>query len=98
MARITLKNETPFATHMEVGFYDAENPAARKRGTVDIEFSKYDIQELKDQGLDLDGAVKYYEEWLFNTLRRYLLSDPEYAGGYEEVMEIVREKISRYYE
>ena len=100
MKEIKLIPDKPFHNYVEVAVMDFPNGAdkeARKRCKVTVEFAEYDVEQLKKRGLDYEEAVKYYEEWLYGVVKANLAQDWKCSGGLDEVMTIIKEKISAYY-
>lgn len=100
MKEIKLIPEKPFHNYVDVAvmdFPDGTDKPPRKRCKVTVEFAEYDVEQLKKRGLDYEGAVSYYNDWLYNVIRVNLAQDWKCIEGYEEVMKIVKEKISAYF-
>ena len=101
MKDILLKPHTPNFNHLEVDVLDFPKGLSgepRRRMIVDIEYAKYDVEQLKKDGLDLDGAMDYYYDWLYHLIRASLLNDWTAVGGLEETMAIVRDHIKDMFE
>ena len=101
MKELLLRPQEIFVTHVEVDVLDFPkglDKEPRRRMTVAIEYSKYDVDQLKKDGLDLEGAMAYYEDWFYHLIRAHLLSDWTAVGGLEETMAIVRSHIENMFE
>ncbi len=90
--------DKPYATNCDIGIYDEMNGKDRKRCTIKMEYSKYDITQLIEKGLGYEDVVEYYEDWIYRTIRRYLCYEWECNEGYEEVVNILKENIKKYFE
>lgn len=100
MKKIKLIPDSPFHNYADVvvaDFPDGEDRPWRKRCKVTVEFSEYDIEQLKQKGLDFEGAVEHYKAWLYNVVKANLAQDWECADGFDDVMKIIKDKISLYY-
>lgn len=100
MKEIRLVPDKPFFNSVDVavmdfpGGLDAE---PRKRCKVTVEYAKVDVDQLKKRGLSFDEAMEYYEEWLYKVVKVRIAQDWIPVGGLEEVMDIIKEKVSQYY-
>ena len=101
MKEIKLVPGHPFYNYVEVTVIDF--PKGREEGTertrckVTVDFSRYDVEQLKKQGLDLAGAMKHYEEDLYQMVRARLAMEWTCVEGMEETMAIVEENVARFY-
>ena len=55
-------------------------------------------QALIREGLDLDGAMAHYKERITYIVKRYLLTDFEVRGGWDEVLDAIRPYVEKYYQ
>ena len=78
-------------------FPDGLDGKERQRCKVTIEFAESDVQQLQSRGMDLDKAMEYYADWLYRVIKVNLAQDWEAVAGQEQVMDIVRQKVSAYY-
>ena len=69
----------------------------RKRCTITVDYSEYDVKSLIREGLDLDGAMDHYKERITYIVRRYLLEDFEVRGGWDEILNVIRPYVEQYY-
>ena len=53
---------------------------------------------MLDRGGSLEDAMQDYDDWLHRTLRRYLLDECEIVEGREELLQIIRERIGKFFE
>lgn len=100
MKKIKLVPDKPFHNYVDVAVMDfpsGETDKARRRCGVTVEFSEYDVEQLKKQGLSFEEAIAYYKEWLYNIVKANLAQDWECVDGYDRVMSIIEEKVSAYY-
>ncbi len=97
MKEILLKPQTPYFTHLDVDVLDfpgGPDAEPRKRMTVTIEYSKFDVDQIRRETPDLEGVMEYYNDWLYQLIRVRILDDWTAVGGLEETMDIVRDHIS----
>lgn len=100
MKEIKLIPDAPFHNYVEIAVMDfpgGREASARQRCKIKVEFAEYDIRSLKEKGLDFNQAIEDYEKWLYEVIRFHLAQDWECISGYEEVMDIIRERVSLYY-
>lgn len=100
MKQIRLKADPPFHNSVDVAVIDfPKGPGGeeRQRCKVTAEFAESDVRQLQSRGLDFDGAMAYYEDWLYQVIKVHLAQDWEAVSGLNEVMEIIREKVRAYY-
>lgn len=100
MIKIKMSADKPFYNNVDVKIFDFPNgidEEPRKRCTITVEFAEADVENLKRRGMSFDEAIKYYEEWIDSTLKRYLSQEWECLSGYEAVIDIVKEKVARFY-
>lgn len=101
MKEIKLVCEEPFHNSVDVAvmdFPDGLDAHPRKRCQITVEFAQSDVNQLKRQGLDYDEAIVYYQDWLYDTVKMYLADDWKCVGGYDELFELVRQRVSAYYQ
>ena len=101
MKEILLKPQEPYFNHLEVDVLDFPNGKTaepRKRMTVTIEYSEFDVKQIRRDGRDLNGVMEYYNDWLYDLVRARLLDEWTAVGGLEETMNIVRDHISGMFE
>lgn len=101
--KIKLVADPPFHNSVDMAVIDfpdgfnGPGSKARQRCKVKVEFAKFDVEQLKKRGLDFDGAMDYYKDWLYHVVRYHIASDWECVGGYDEVFNIIRQKVGAYY-
>ena len=101
MKDILLKPHEPNYNDLEVDVLDfpkGTDKEPRWRMTIVIEYAKFDVEQLKKEGMDLEAAMNYYEDWLYKMVRASLLNDWTAVGGLEETLEIVRDHIKDMFE
>lgn len=76
---------------------DNMEEGGRKRCTITVDYSEYDVKALIREGLDLDGAMSHYKERITYIVRRYLLTDFEVRNGWDEVLAVIRPYVEQYY-
>ncbi len=72
MKEIKLKADKPFHNNVDVAvidFPDGPEGEERQRCKVTVEFAESDVKQLQDRGLDFDGAMEYYRDWLDKVVR-----------------------------
>ena len=97
MKEIKLKPEPPFPYKVEVAVMDFTDAGERQRCTITVEFAPGDVKELQKRGMDFREAVKYYEGWIYGVVRYHLAQDWNCVEGWDEVMDIVKNRISKYF-
>ena len=101
--KIKLLPDPPFHNSVDVAVIDFPDGFAgpgsreRQRCKVKVEFAKFDVQQLQKRGLDYNGAMDYYRDWLYSVVRYHIAGDWECVGGYEEVFDIIHQKVGAYY-
>lgn len=100
MKQIKLKPDVPFHNSVDVAVIDfPKGPGGpeRQRCKVTAEFAESDVRQLQARGLDFDGAMAYYEDWLYRVIKVHLAQDWEAVSGLDQVLDLIREKVSAYY-
>lgn len=100
MKEIKLIPDKPFFNSVDVGVFDFPNGLEgkpRRRCKVTVEYAKVDVEQLKKRGLSFDESIKHYEDWLYRVIKVHISQDWTCIGGYEEVMTIIKDKVSQYY-
>ena len=82
MKEIKLILDAPFHNYVDVAVMD---------------FAEYDVKQLINKGLDYNDIVKRYEKWIYDVVKANLAQDWKCTGGYDDVMKIIKEKISAYF-
>ena len=99
---IRLIPDAPFYNNVDLAICDfgGKDGALRKRGKITVEYSQWDVKQLKLQGHDtLEKAMEYYKDWIYRTVRRYILVEFDLEEGqWEAILGIVEEHIRKYYE
>ena len=99
---IRLVADQPFYNNMDVAICDfgGKDGALRKRGKITVEYSAYDIKQLKAKGhTTLESALEYYRDWIYNTVRYFLLTEFVLEeGGWEHLLGLIEAQIGKYYE
>ena len=94
------KSELPLMPRPKAGYGDPMKkgkPKLRKRMTIDVDYSAYDISGLKDQCPTIDDALEYYKEYIYKLVRIRILDDWHAESGLDEALDTIREKIAKYY-
>ena len=100
MKEIKLSPDKPFHNNVDVAVLDFPNGHSgeeRQRCKITVEFAESDVEQLKARGLDFDGAMEYYKDWLYRVVKVHLGQDWECSDGYVKVMDIIKEKVGQYY-
>lgn len=100
MKKIKLIPDEPFHNYVEISvmdFPDGKNKEPRRRCKVKAEFARYDVEQLKAKGLGYDEAIDAYRKWLYDVIKFHLAQDWECDDGYDQVMNIIKEKVAAYY-
>ena len=63
---------------------DNLDEGGRKRCTITVDYSEYDVRA-------------HYKERITYIVKRYLLEDFEVKGGWDEVLNLIRPYIEKYY-
>ena len=104
MKNILLKPVSIYFNHALVDVYDYPNEddkeTLRKRLSIDVEYSSFDIDILKkdNPNLTIDDALEHYRSHIYDMVKVRILDDWQETEGLEETLEIVRENISKYFE
>ena len=101
MKDILLKPQVPFFNHLEVDVLDfpgGPGSEPRKRMTVTIDYSRFDVNQIRRDHPDLKGVMDYYRNWLYQLVRARLLDEWTAVGGLDETMGIVRDHIKDMFE
>ena len=81
----------------DIDVIDNLEEGGRKRCTITVDYSEYDVKSLIREGLDLDGAMDHYKERITYIVRRYLLEDFEVKGGWDTILLVIRPYVAQYY-
>ena len=81
----------------DIDVIDNLDAGGRKRCTITVDYSEYDVKSLIREGMDFDDAMAHYKERITYIVRRYLLTDFEVRGGWDEVLDAIRPHIEKYF-
>lgn len=98
MRKIKLEPILEFGSKADFAIIDVTEAPFRKRGTITIDYAPSDIRTLREEGLDLKGALAYYENRIYELVKYYISGDWEDAGGLDGAMEIINDHLRSYYE
>jgi hypothetical protein len=98
MKKIKLVMDRPFPTNVGISIMDVTDGQERRRGGLTAEYARIDLKPVLDRGGSLEDAMEDYDNWLRGALRRYLLDECEIVEGREELMQIIRERIEKYFD
>ena len=97
MKEIELKLNLVRPKFADIDVIDNLDQGGRKRCTITVDYSEYDVKSLIREGLDLEGAMAHYKERITYIVKRYLLTDFEVRGGWDEVLDAIRPYVEQYY-
>lgn len=99
MKEIKLVPDAPFAHKVDVAVMDfVDGGKERQRCKITVEYSQFDIGQLWKNGLDYDAAMDWYEKRIYNVVKYHISQDWQCVGGWEDVMNIVSQKVKEFYE
>ena len=81
----------------DIDVIDNLESGGRKRCTITVDYSEYDVKSLIREGRDLEAAMAHYKERITYIVRRYLLEDFEVKGGWDGILDVIRPYIEQYY-
>ena len=96
MKQIKLEMDPPFFNRVDVNVLDFPNGLEgnpRKRCAITVEYAEVDIKTHLREGLDREGLLEYYRDWIYNLVKVHISSDWEPVSGLEEIMALVETKI-----
>lgn len=105
--KVRLLPDSPFYNNVDLNICDFGGPGGslRQRGKITVDYSEYDIRQLKSEGIrTVEDALDYYRRKIYATVRRYLLTefeleaDTEGSGGWEQILSIIEEHIRQYFQ
>ena len=101
MKDLLLKPQAPYFNHLEIDVFDFpkgldHDPSWRMTLTVD--YGKFDVDQLKREGMDMEASMKYYRDWIYSQIRVRLLDDWNAVSGLDESLDIVRDHIKDMFE
>ena len=100
MKEIKLKPDKPFYNSVDVAVMDfpkGRGDEPRQRCKITVDFSQFDVKQLQTRGMDFDGAIAYYNDWLYKIVKLNIAADWTPVEGYDEVMKIIEENVKRFY-
>lgn len=99
MHKIKLVPAKPFFNSCDLTVYDVTEGKEKKRCKITVEYAKVDVDSIKRDGHDtFEKAMGYYKDWIYAVVRHYIADDWEATEGYDEIMDIVAEHITQYYQ
>lgn len=98
MHKIKLVPDKPFYNRCDVTVYDVTGEKEKKRCKIAVEYAEVDVRQLKDQDMDFEAAMTYYREWIYKVVRHYIADDWQCTEGMDEIMKIVEEHITKYFQ
>ena len=97
MHKIKLAPDKPFYNSCDISIIDVTGEKEKKRCKITLEYAEVDIRQLKDRGLDFQGALDYFQDWIYKVVKHYIADDWECTQGHDEIMEIIRDHIEKYF-
>lgn len=100
MKEIKLKPDEPFYNSVDVAVMDfpkGRDGEPRQRCKITVDFSQFDVKQLQTRGMDFDGAMDYYKDWLYKIVKLNIAADWICVEGYDEVMSIITKNVKRFY-
>lgn len=97
MHNIKLVCDKPFHNNCDVTVYDVTDGKEKRRCKIMVDYAESDIRQLQKQGYDYEAAVNHFNEWIYQTVKRYIADDWECTEGWEDIMRIVKEHIKPYF-
>ena len=80
-------------------FPDGPDGAPRRRFTLTLDYSKYDVSPMLKEHATLDEAVEHYRDQLYRSVAGLLMSDWECAeDDLNGILGTIREKIAPYFQ
>lgn len=98
MRKIKLEAALEFGSRADFAIIDVTETPIKKRGTITIDYAPVDITELKNRGLNLEGAMDYYRNRIYGLVKHYISGDWEDAGGLDDALTIIRSHVTPHYE
>ena len=98
MKEIELKPVLVRSKFADIDVIDNLDQGGRKRCSITVDYSEYDVKALIREGMDLSGAMDHYKERITYIVKRYLLTDFEVKGGWDEVLDAIKPHIEKYFE
>lgn len=98
MKEIELKPVLVRPKFTDIDVIDNLEEGGRKRCSLTVDYSEYDVKALIREGLDLEGAMDHYKERITYIVKRYLLTDFEVRNGWEEVLGAIRPYVAQYFD
>ena len=85
MKVIELKPATVRPKFTDFDVIDNLDEGGRKRCSITVDYSEYDVKALIRDGLDIEGAMEHYKERITYDYMMMLLYEADYSGScYEE--------------
>ena len=97
MRKIKLVADKPFHNNCDVTVFDLTDGKEQKRCKIMVDYAEYDIRKLQEEGYHYEAAVRYFDDWIYRTVKRYIADDWECTQGHDAIMEIVRDHIKKYF-
>ncbi len=101
MREVVMRPGLRFPYRAEADILDyphGEDQPPRKRCTINVDFARSDVEEMKAKGLDLAGCLQAYQDRLERTLRQMIGPDCVCKEGLDEMIQIIRAGIEGYFQ
>lgn len=80
-------------------FPDGPESEPRRRFTLTLDYSKYDVSPLLKEHATLDEAVEHYRDQVYRSVAGLLMSDWECTDdSLTKILDTVRDKIAPYFQ
>lgn len=93
MHKIKLVPDAPYPAKCDITVFDVTDGKEKKRCRIAVEYGEDDVASLKKEGKDLQGAMQYYRDWLYQTVKTLIADEWEAVSGEQEILTIVKEQI-----
>lgn len=98
MHKIKLVPDKPFYNSCDITVFDVTGEKEKKRCKITVEYAAVDVRQLKQQDMDYEAAMTYYQDWIYKVVKHYIADDWECTEGMDEILEIIREHIEQYFQ
>lgn len=97
MRKIKLVPDVPFSTNCDISIYDVTEGNEKKRCKIKVEYSEYDVEQMKDKGASKEEVLENYKTMIYGIVKYYIAGDWECVNGYDSVLKIIDDKIKNYF-
>lgn len=97
MHKIKLVADKPFHNNCDITVFDVTGEKEKKRCKIKLDYAESDIRRMQSEGYDYRATLKYFDDWIYNTVRLYIADDWECESGMEIVKGILEGHIKKYF-